>query len=89
MKLFLVSADSYGYDEYDSFVIVAESKEQVQKILDTDLRNDNNKIVDLSKLRGITCMPDFSLGQEPVTIEEIKLEDCKIPTVICASFNAG
>lgn len=88
MKLFLVSASNVGYDEYDSFVIIAESKEQVQEILNKDLRWYERNDVDIYKV-GNECMPCFNAEQAPITVEEIKIEDLKKPTVICASYNAG
>ena len=32
MKLFKIELDNVGYDDYDSCVIVAESKEQVEEL---------------------------------------------------------
>jgi hypothetical protein len=32
MKLYIVSTDSYGYDEYDSFVVSAKNKNEALKM---------------------------------------------------------
>lgn len=32
MKLFKIELDNVGYDDYDSCIIVAESKEQVEEL---------------------------------------------------------
>jgi len=40
MKIFLVKrTDSTGWDEYDSFVIVADSKEEAIKLADGEEKN--------------------------------------------------
>lgn len=88
MKLFYVSAANCGYDDYDSFVIIAQIKKQVQKILERHSYEISDEEVDVSKTNNV-CVPYFSASQEPISIEEIKVEDCKKPTIICASFNAG
>lgn len=32
MKLYKISVDEFGYDEYDSYVVCAESEEEARKI---------------------------------------------------------
>ncbi len=86
MKLFCVSAASCGYDEYDSFVIIAESEEQVKYLLDKKGLTDED--VNVENVVNL-CILRFDKSQEPITIKEIKIEDFKKPTVICASYNAG
>lgn len=39
MKLFLIKLDSWGYDDYNSCVLVAESYEQVKDFCDRNFCN--------------------------------------------------
>ena len=74
MKLWLVSTDAFDYDEYDAFVIRAESAEAAREIAhehDTDWSQGKN----------------FWLSSAEVTVTEVSPEG--EPGEILASFNAG
>lgn len=85
MKVFKVWADRYTYDDYDSFVIVANSKEEILEHLRPE-----------GSWRRSFCFGEFSEGQEvwfgesqgEIHIEEVNLNVEK-PYIVCASYNAG
>ena len=76
MKVFLVKAESYTYDDYDSVVLVAESKERALEMA----KESTWKTYEKEK-----CFY-FGERQYPLTATEIDLtkEDS-----ILGSFNAG
>lgn len=49
MKLFKIELDNVGYDDYDSCIIVAESKEQVEELCECNFVKyeewDMNKMI--------------------------------------------
>lgn len=96
-KVFLVErTDKWGYDEYDSCVMVAESKEEVEAILFTiNLNNPDNFVIGKGlkyNFNGETRYLDTDniqyddMGEH--TITEIDLNNHKTG-VICSSYNAG
>ena len=76
MKVFLVKAESYTYDDYDSVVLVAESKERALEMAEESTWKTYEK-----EKRFY-----FGENQYPLTATEIDLtkEDS-----ILGSFNAG
>lgn len=84
-KLFRVyRTGKVGWDEFDSYVIAADSKETVEKMVKTapDEIDDD----DWSSLQGETFFPDMSGEYQ---ISEIDIQSFDKPTILCASFNAG
>lgn len=85
MKVFKVWADRYTYDDYDSFVVVANSKEEILEHFHPE-----------GSWRRTFCFGEFSKGQEvwfaepqgEIHIEEVNLNVEK-PYIVCASYNAG
>lgn len=44
LKIYLVSSNSYGYDEYDSFVVVASSPKQARILADEATYTDEKGV---------------------------------------------
>ena len=80
MKMFKIYVDGWDYDTYDAIVITAESKEQALELLADEDFTWNDKTLN-------TCHVKWCDGE--LKVEEIKLENIKKPTVICASYMAG
>jgi len=74
MKIFKIEFHKVDWDQYDSFVVIANNHVEVIDLI-------KNKYPD-SEWREV----DFSGGYK---ISEIKLDDIKEPTIILGSFNAG
>lgn len=50
MKIFKVTFNEYDYDQYDSFIVVAENEEDAVKVIEEGYpRNDQYSGVDWSK----------------------------------------
>ena len=82
MKVFRVSAESFGYDEYDSCIVVAESKDAVRKMI-----KEKTILGSVSRLLiGNSVVCRFESDQGKISIEEIDLTK---QDVILASYNAG
>ncbi len=95
MKLFKIELDNVGYDDYDSCIIVAESKEQVEELCECnfvkyeewDTEHHYPKL--LCDFRNVLSASfDIHDGQK-WTITEIDINEIKQPTIICSDFNAG
>ena len=82
MKVFKVSAESFGYDEYDSCIVVAESEDAVRKMIKEEVRLGRVACL----LRGDRVSCRFESDQGKISIEEIDLTK---QDVILASYNAG
>lgn len=84
MKVFRVWVDDFADREYDSFVVVAESEEQIR-----------NKFKDNENYQ---CRYEYRLGEELVTftgrqaktLEDIHIEEVDLTkeSIVCASYNA-
>ena len=81
MKVFKVYVDKWDYDCYESFVVVAESEEEVKNMLVHN--GDETDIIDKDLGDTGIWFDDF-LGD--IHIEEVNLNEKKI---IEKSFNAG
>ena len=82
MKVFKVSAESFGYDEYDSCIVVAESEDAVRKMIKEEVR-----LGSVSRLLiGDSVVCRFESDQGKIVIEEVDLTK---QDVILASYNAG
>jgi len=89
MKLFYIELNEWGYDDYDSCVLAAESLEQVKEFCAKRFWN-----IDENGIWSPCCDGDkeFNIhtGQMIERIEEIGTTDkYTVPTIICSSFNAG
>lgn len=78
MKFFLIVAENFDYDEYDSVVVAAESKEEALDMLKYD--EDSSRIY----IGDEKCAPYFYRHQGKIKIEEITEKG-----VVLSSFNAG
>lgn len=88
MKLFKIELDNVGYDNYDSCIIVAESKEQVEELCKRNFYDEGNGYCySLVKYDGDSM---FNINPcQKWTIKEININEITEPTIICSSFNAG
>ena len=89
MKLYLVSrTDLCGYDEYDSFVVAAESEINALK-----WHPNGQKKEDISEyMEGDITSPYFYYGWTKnlyVQVEYIGESNSLVEKVIISSFNAG
>ena len=89
MKVFLVWVDKYGYDEYDSFVVVANSAEEIRNDFKADRWGDyyyfNEQKYEDQRWLGFSAR-QINNDVNNIHIEEIKTDRYAIP---CVSFNAG
>ena len=95
MKLFKIELDNVGYDDYDSCIIVAESKEQVEELCKCNFVKyeewDTNRIYPIASYdckNRLSESFDIHNGQK-WTITEIDVNEIKQPTIICSNFCAG
>lgn len=83
MKLFKVYVDDWGYDNYDSAIVVAESEEQIKNNIEqrtqTRLLSFGDAFDDIW----------FENWQGDIHIEEIELDKIVEPKILLGSFNAG
>ena len=78
MKIFLIKLEDWGWDEYDSCVIVAKDKEQVRDFCLSSFESCEGERFFISNYQKVE------------KIEEIGItEKYTKPTIICSSFNAG
>ena len=92
MKLFKIELDNVDYDDYDSCIIVAESKEQVEELCkcnfvkyeDWDI-NKTHPII-LYNHRNILSESFNIRNGQKWTITEINVNEIKQPTIICSNF---
>ena len=75
MKIYKITFNEYSYDEYDSFIVAANSKREVVSLI----KEEKDEFKYYSAI-------DWGGGYK---IEEIKVEDYKYPTIILESYNAG
>jgi hypothetical protein len=74
MKIFKIVFTCYSYDQYDSFVVVAKTKEDVLPLIQSEYDCSLSGTVDV---------------KSGYVIEEINPKKYKKSTVILESFNAG
>ena len=80
MKIFKIELSDVDYDDYDSCVIIAENKEQVEELC-------KGNFCDEVKYEGDAM---FNINpRQKWTIKEININEITEPTIICSSFNAG
>ena len=89
MKVFLVWVDKYDYDEYDSFVVVANSEEEIRKDFKFNRWGDRyNFNEEKYGSKHYLCFNprQFDNDINNIHIEEIKTDKYSIP---CVSYHAG
>ena len=95
MKLFKIELDNVGYDDYDSCIIVAESKEQVEELCECNFVKYEEW--DIYRIHPIVLYDGKNLLSESFnirngqkwTITEVDINEIKQPTIICSNFCAG
>lgn len=85
MKVFRVWVDNCDYNEYDSFVVVAESEEEIRKKFKYEDR--------------YWWRYEYRLGEDLITftatqvktLDDIHIEEVDLTkeSIVCSSFNAG
>ena len=86
MKVFKVWVDEWFYDDYDSFVCVANSEDEIKKCISVD--KYNRRVVDMSGNDDYEDCIWFDDFQGEIHIEEVNLNVDK-PYIVCSSYNAG
>ena len=86
MKVFKVWVDKYDYDDYDSFVCVANSEDEIRNHISVD--RYNRRVVDMSGNDDYEDSVWFQDFQGEIHIEEVNLNVDK-PYIVCSSYNAG
>lgn len=92
MKLFKIVADRYSYDTYDSIVVVCESKEKLQTLINEGYFSEQ-AYFDKRRQGVIQCINpnNFYYFEEyqKLKIEEVDLDTMDKTTIILCSYNAG
>ena len=86
MKVFKVWVDKYDYDNYDSFVCVANSEDEIRNHISVD--RYNCRVIDMSGNDDYEDSVWFEDFQGEIYIEEVNLNVDK-PYIVCSSYNAG
>ena len=86
MKVFKVWVDEWDYDNYDSFVCVANSEDEIRNHISVD--RYNRRVVDMSGNEAYEDSVWFDDFQGEIHIEEVNLNVDK-PYIVCSSYNAG
>lgn len=86
MKVFKVWVGKYDYNNYDSFVCVANSEDEIKKCISID--KYNRRVVDMSGNDDYEDCIWFDEFQGEIHIEEVNLNVDK-PYIVCSSYNAG
>ena len=86
MKVFKVWAKLVDYVEYDSFVCVANSEEEIRsRIIDNGYRE---YVVNMKADNYYESCVRFDKIQGEIHIKEVNL-DVSEPYIVCSSYNAG
>ena len=86
MKVFKVWVDEWFYDDYDSFICVANSEDEIRSCISID--KYNRRVVDMSGNDDYEDCIWFDDFQGEIHIEEVNLNVDK-PYIVCSSYNAG
>ena len=86
MKVFKVWVDKWFYDDYDSFVCVANSEDEIRNHISVD--RYNRRVIDMSGNDNHEDSVKFEDFQGEIHIEEVNLNVDK-PYIVCSSYNAG
>lgn len=52
MKIFIISREDYGYDEYDAHMVKAESREDALRVCDDEAFTEENSTIEEITLDG-------------------------------------
>ena len=86
MKVFKVWVDKWDYDNYDAFVCVANSEEEIRNCISID--KQKRRVVDMDGNEAYENYIAFEDFQGEIHIEEVNLNVDK-PYIVCSSYNAG
>lgn len=86
MKVFKVWVDKWFYDDYDSFVCVANSEDEIRNHISID--RYKCRVIDMSGNDDYEDSVWFQDFQGEIHIEEVNLNVDK-PYIVCSSYNAG
>ena len=86
MKVFKVWVDKWDYDNYDSFVCVANSEEEIRSCI--SINKSNCRVIDVVGNNNDEDCIWFDDFQGEIHIEEVNLNVDK-PYIVCSSYNAG
>ena len=86
MKVFKVWVDKCDYDNYDSFVCVANSEDEIRNHISID--RYNRRVIDMGGNDNYEDIVKFEECQGEIHIEEVNLNVDK-PYIVCSSYNAG
>ena len=86
MKVFKVWVDKWDYDNYDSFVCVANSEDEIRNHISVD--RYNRRIIDMSGNDNHEDSVKFEEFQGEIHIKEVNL-NVDQPYIVCSSYNAG
>ena len=86
MKVFKVWVDKWDYDNYDAFVCVANSEEEIRNHISID--RQKRRIIHMDGNEAYENYITFYDFQGKIHIEEVNLNVDK-PYIVCSSYNAG
>ena len=86
MKVFKVWVDKYDYDNYDSFVCVANSEEEIRSCI--SVNQYRGRVIAMDGNEAYENYITFDDFQGEIHIEEVNLNVDK-PYIVCSSYNAG
>ena len=86
MKVFKVWVDEWDYDNYDSFVCVANSEDEIRNHINID--RQKRRIIHMDSNETYEDSVWFDDFQGEIHIEEVNLNVDK-PYIVCSSYNAG
>ena len=81
MNVYIVEADNFWYDDYDSIVVVAENEERA-----IEIATNKEKTVELNDGGVMNLGAYFRKDQYPLVATEVDLSE---EGIIHESFNAG
>ena len=86
MKVFKVWVDEWFYDDYDSFVCVANSEDEIRNCI--SLNQYGGRVITMDGNEAYENYITFYDFQGEIHIEEVNLNVDK-PYIVCSSYNAG
>ena len=86
MKVFKVWVDKWDYDDYDSFVCVANSEDEIRNCI--SIGKQKRRIIHMDGNEAYENYIAFDDFQGEIHIEEVNLNVDK-PYIVCSSYNAG
>ena len=86
MKVFKVWVDKCDYDDYDSFICVANSEDEIRNHISID--RYNRRVIDMGGNDNYEDIVKFEERQGEIHIEEVNLNVDK-PYIVCSSYSAG